>query len=174
MSARLRPGAPLLAALALGACAQGGSPVAGTPAAPPAETIAISVGPCFGFCPVYDSAIAPDGTVRFSGKRHTALIGDRQHGGDAAGYRAIAAQLAPFRPASGTTAPVECGAAVSDTSGYTITWTAPDGTTTVATHRLGCPSGPGQALDTVLATLPARLGIADWAKQTTRPDEPRG
>jgi Domain of unknown function (DUF6438) len=42
------------------------------------EAITFSVGPCFGFCPVYHASITPGGAVSFAGERHTAVIGDRQ------------------------------------------------------------------------------------------------
>lgn len=139
-----------------------------------AETIAISVGPCFGFCPVYSAKVSPDGTVSYAGTRHTALLGERQRAAGVGIYRAIAADLSLYRPADGTTTRVGCDSAISDTSMYEITWTDPSGRQTVATHKRGCQSGAGKALDTVLEALPARLGISTWSKQTTRPGEPRG
>lgn len=169
--------AGLATIVALGACtAQSAPPItAGSkPADAAAETIAISVGPCFGFCPVYDTTIAPDGTVRFEGKRHTVVVGARQRSAGRATYDAIAADLRRFRPQDGTSAQVECTAAITDTSGYTITWTDAAGRTTTATHQRGCRGGPGQALDGILATLPMKLGIEDWARQITRPGESRG
>lgn len=147
---------------------------AGTPEAEGAETITISVGPCFGFCPVYNVGIVPKGTVTFEGKRHTVVVGERQHDAGAAAYRTLAADLAAYRPHTGTTATVECEAAISDTSTYTITWTNPRGDKTVALHRRSCSGGPGKALDAILEDVPSRLGIADWAKQITRPGESRG
>jgi hypothetical protein len=70
---------PLAAMLVLAACATGpglgnGSTVA---ASAPGETITVALGPCFGFCPVYETSIAPDGGVRFDGQRHTAVLGER-------------------------------------------------------------------------------------------------
>jgi hypothetical protein len=69
---------------------------------------------------------------------------------------------------------VECTAAVSDTSPFTVTWTDAAGHKTSATVQSGCPGGPGQALVALLRSAPERLGIADWAKQTTRPGASRG
>jgi len=173
--ARTGLAACLTGALALGGCA-GSEPAVstGAPNALPAETIAISVGPCFGFCPVYDVSFTPAGVVTFDGKRHTEVLGERSRAGGKGAYRALAAALAPYRPADGTTARVECSAAISDTSSFTITWTASSGRQTVATHQRGCRSGPGQELDRVLEDLPSKLGIADWAKQVTRPGASRG
>lgn len=165
----------LLALSGLAACAASAPPVAGIPDAPAAaETIAISVGPCFGFCPVYEVAITPAGAVRFTGERHTAVLGSRERQADADIYRTLARELQPFRPAAGTEAHVPCTANVADTPSYRISWTTPDGRRTVATHQGGCPGGPGQALDAVLERMPARLGITDWTSQVTRPGVSRG
>ena len=171
----MRPSNVLVPVLiSLGACAST-TEVATKPAAGgPLETIAVSVGPCFGFCPVYDVVLTPNGDVRFSGKRHTAELGDRNGHTSAETYRAVAGDLSAFRPADGMTQRVACTAAISDTASYTITWTAADGRRTVATHQAGCPDGPGRMLDGVLATLPQRLGFVAWARQTTRPGSSRG
>lgn len=163
---------PLLASL--NACATTGDRGGDRPSHASVAAITVSVGPCFGFCPVYDVTVSERGDVHFSGKRHTAIVGDRDRTAGAAVYGAFARDLAPFRPADGTTARIECTAAISDTSSYTITWTAADGRKTVATHQRGCIGGPGKALDGVLAKLPVTLGVADWAKQTTRPGLSRG
>lgn len=170
----LAPALALVAALALGACAADSAGVGSTPAPAAGETIAVSVGPCFGFCPVYQVSIAPGGAVAFVGERHTEVIGERKAAAGAATYTAVARDLALFRPADGTTARVECEAAITDTSSTTITWTDAAGRQTVATHQRGCSGGPGKALDDVLGALPERLGIAGWAKQVTRPGVSRG
>ncbi len=91
------------------------------------------LGPCFGFCPVYETSIAPDGGVRFDGQRHTAVLGERTRNAGASVYSGLKRDLAPFRPAAGTQAVVDCIAAVSDTSPYTVTWTDPAGGKTIAT-----------------------------------------
>lgn len=166
---------PLLAAaLTASAC----TPLPGAdsvpPAAPEAETIAISVGPCFGFCPVYNVTIAPEGAVRFQGLRHTVVLGEMRREAGNGSYRALAAELAPYRPVSGTSAAVECDTAISDTSIYTITWSDPTGRQTVATHHRGCRVGKGQRLDAILDGVPAQLGIEGWARQVTRPGATRG
>ncbi|MGF7146763.1 streptogramin lyase [Sphingomonas zeicaulis] len=173
-SRALAPAVALVGALALGGCAAESSGVGPTPAPAAGETIAVSVGPCFGFCPVYQVSIAPDGAVTFTGERHTEVIGERKATAGAATYEAVAHDLAPFRPADGTTARVDCEAAITDTSTYTITWTDASGRQTVATHQSRCSGGPGKALDAVLGRLPEQLGIAGWAKQVTRPGVSRG
>ncbi len=157
--------------LGLNACAP--MPHPGS-AATSGETITVAVGPCFGFCPVYSTSVAPDGTVRFEGQRHTAVLGERARMAGMSTYRRLARDLAPFRPADGTEATIDCSAAVTDTSPYIITWTDPAGRKTSATVQSGCPGGAGQALVQRLRALPGQLGIADWAKQTTRPGASRG
>ncbi|WP_442679900.1 DUF6438 domain-containing protein [Sphingomonas sp. ASY06-1R] len=171
MRAALPSSLALLAAFTLTACATAPRP---GPSAPSGETISVAVGPCFGFCPVYTASVAPDGSVRFDGERHTAVLGARTRTVGTSGYRALARDLAPFRPADGSEATIACIAAVSDTSPYVVTWTNAAGRKTSASVQSGCPGGPGQLLVQRLRALPDRLGIADWAKQTTRPGASRG
>lgn len=174
MSTLLKSALASVAPMALGACAAvspGPAPVAG--AGVPAS-IAISVGPCFGFCPVYDARIGADGMVSFTGTRHTAVIGQRERQAAPETYRAIEADLAPFRPAGIGSAEIPCAVEISDMPTYTITWTDPAGRRAVTTHHGGCREGMGKDLDTVLRGLPQRLGIEEWMKQTTRPGVSRG
>lgn len=167
-------GLALAGLLGLGGCAASSSPGLTTTSAAALESVAVSVGPCFGFCPVYDATISSNGAVTFTGQRHTAELGERRGQSRLGTYDAVMAELARFRPAPGTTTQVECSATVSDTSPYTITWTDANGQQTVAKHQSRCPGGPGQALDAVLKELPQQLGIADWAMQTTRSGASRG
>lgn len=141
---------------------------------PGGETIRLSVGPCFGFCPVYDASVTPDGRIFFDGKRHTAVLGKRSLQGGPALYRELAKELLPYRPTTAAETAIDCSAAVSDTSTFTVTWTDMEGAARSAKVESGCPGGPGAVLVKTLRTMPMRLGVADWAKQTTRPDTPRG
>lgn len=166
--------AALSAVMTLAACATGTPPMASAPNPSSVESVTVSVGPCFGFCPVYDATVASNGLVSFVGRRHTAILGERRRNVGADAYRAVADELAVYRPAAGTEARVECDAAISDTSPYTITWHGSDGQVTVATLQSRCPGGPGARLDAILRGLPSRLGIDGWARQTTRPGESRG
>lgn len=137
-------------------------------------SIRVSVGPCFGFCPVYSVSIGPDSEVTFSGERNTTVLGDRQRRADPKLFAHVAASLEPFRPAEAASGRVACDAAISDTSTYTITWIAADGRRTVATHQSGCTGGPGKELDQILRALPRELGVDDWARQVTRSGTSRG
>lgn len=173
--------AGVLAALAaLGGCASlpatSAAPVS-TPAStstPAAETIGYSVGPCFGFCPVYSVTVTPDGVVTFHGERHSAALGQHVRQTSPATYRVMAEALAAYRPASGTDERTACDAQATDMSDYRISWTAADGATTLLRHNLGCRSDRNERLNAVLRALPEQLGIADWTKATRRDEAPRG
>jgi hypothetical protein len=164
---------PLLTALtlttALSACAL-------VPAEAPteAETISYSVGPCFGFCPVYTISVMPDGHLTFDGERHTATLGKQEKDSNVQAYRTVANALAAYRPATGTTADTVCESRMSDQQHYRIVWTAIDGTETVLQHDRGCRSAKNDQLNKTMETLPDKLGIANWTKQTTRPGVGRG
>ena len=160
----------LAAPLALGACATMTPPMA----TPRAETIAWSVGPCFGFCPVYSVAIAPDGLVTFDGERHTAMLGRHVRRAGPGAYRTAASTLAAYRPATGATAQTTCEQQISDQSVTRIVWTAADGTTTTLEHNKGCRSARNDMLNGVLQALPRQIGIEPWSKQVTRPGVSRG
>jgi hypothetical protein len=164
----------LTSVIALGACAGDRSSVLKSGAPNDREAVTVSVGPCFGFCPVYEVAIRSDGTIAFTGERHTAVLGDRTRHATREIYRSLITDLGRFRPADGETARIACAAAISDTSTYTITWSDAAGVKTTAVLASRCPSGPGHKLDAILGSLPQRLGIAAWTKQTTRPGASRG
>ncbi|MDC7684198.1 DUF6438 domain-containing protein [Asticcacaulis sp. BYS171W] len=138
------------------------------------ETISYSVGPCFGFCPVYSVEVTSSGHLTYSGERHTAELGakTRDAGGDA--YNRVSRALAAYRPAAGTTVHTDCDQRVSDLQTYTITWTAPDGAKTTLIHDKGCRSPKNDVLNKVMEGLPTQLGIEAWTKQTTRPGVSRG
>lgn len=161
------------ALLGLGGCsAQTAHAPVTTPLA--MATIAISVGPCFGFCPVYSVTVASDGTTTFEGERHTALLGRKQRDGGEVAYQRMFEALAPYRPANGAEAQTSCDQRISDQAHYTITWTSPDGIVTKLDHDKGCRSAANEALNAALQALPKQLGIEPWARQMTRPGASRG
>lgn len=163
----------LASLLTLSGCATSPSLETST-AASTGDVITIAVGPCFGFCPVYETVIHPDGAIIYTGEQHTEVLGERRRAVGTDVYTSLAAELAIYRPADGSTIRIECATAITDTSIYTITWQKPDGGKAVATHQSRCSGGPGKTLDALLQTLPERLGIDDWARQVTRPGTPRG
>lgn len=165
------------AMLSLGACAANGTPPATAAAPTPqaaGETIAVSVGPCSGFCPVYQVAVSPAGMVTFTGERHTTELGEKTRQASPADYQALATALATYRPATGTTGETQCDQRISDQSHTRITWTAPDGTVTTLEHDKGCRSAANERLNALLQDLPTRLGIEPWTRQITRPGVSRG
>lgn len=156
----------------LSACATAPKAGPGAPGVP--ETIAVSVGPCFGFCPVYKLGITPNGAVAFDGERHTAVLGQRTREAGRATYDRTATALAPYRPTTGATAETTCETRISDQQHYTVSWTAADGTVTTLNHDRGCRSARNEALNEILQALPSQLGIEPWTRQTTRPGASRG
>lgn len=160
--------------LALCACVDTPPPAAGAAVEPIRETIAWSVGPCFGFCPVYKVEVGVTGTVTFDGERHTAVLGRRVRDGGPDAYRAIGDALATYRPTTGAAVQTTCDQRMSDGSNYVVTWSRPDGTVTTLRHDKGCRSPRNDALNAALQALPQRLGIDAWAAQTTRPGVSRG
>src|SRR3546814_8580532 len=159
---------------ALGGCASV------TPCAVPANgtnvpaSIAISVGPCFGSCPVYEAKIVADGIVSFTGTRHTTVLGTRERRAAPDTYHKLEADLASFRPAAGATTEVPCGAEISALPSSPITWTSLEGQKAFATHRGGCREGAGTDLHPALTGLPHQLDTNTQKKQTTRPGVSRG
>jgi hypothetical protein len=164
----------LAAAIALSACSTTGTAPAGASKMAQQGSISYSVGPCFGFCPVYSAVLSPGGTVSFEGKRHTTVLGVRTREAGPMAYAQVSALLAPFRPTSGTTAKTTCEVEASDGSTYQIIWSMGDGRRTVLDHGLGCRSASNDRLNEALRQIPEKLGIADWSQQISRPGAPRG
>ena len=134
----------------------------------------MSVGPCFGFCPVYTLSVTPAGSVTFDGDRHTAGLGRKMREAGPGAYTETVKALAPYRPQTATSAETACEVRISDQQHYDIRWTAPNGTVTTLKHDRGCRSTRNDDLNAVLERLPAGLGIEQWAKPLTRPGAPRG
>lgn len=176
MNRRLSPVPAAAAALVLSVSACAGRDAVPTAGRAPlaAETISYEVGPCFGLCPVFNAAITSDGEVAFDGVRHTAVLGHKALKLDAGAYRALAAELAPYRPAGGTTEATACETRISDQQHYKIIWTARDGTKTTLDHDRGCRSERNNALNAILQGAPKQLGIDEFARQLTRPGVSRG
>lgn len=145
--------------LGLAACA---TPAASGGSGPGRETISLSVGPCFGFCPVYSVSVAPDGAVRFEGERHTTVKGLKEKTVTPGAYQAVARSLAAWRPAAGTTAQTQCEQRATDLPTYVVTWTDPAGVKTTLNHDGGCMSQSNAELKAALQDIPAKLGVEPW------------
>jgi hypothetical protein len=149
-----------VAGLALAGCARSeGGP---RPIPIEADSITYETGPCFGACPVYSVTVRPDGSGVFTGKRFTAVTGERRFKLTAGQYAAFAARLAPYRPESGerriTPGEKECGQAATDLPGVDITWTRAIGDSQKLYYYFGCGmSGDrtmAEALGGAVETLP--------------------
>lgn len=133
------------AALALSACSHGGAKPAG-PGTPPVaiegDSITYETGPCFGACPVYSVTLRPDGSGVFNGIRNTAVTGERKFQLSPDQYKAFAAQLAPYRPASGevrySQGEPNCKQAVTDMPSVDIRWTRAIGDSQALHFYYGC------------------------------------
>ncbi|EIN02180.1 hypothetical protein WQE_05077 [Paraburkholderia hospita] len=138
------------------------------------ESITVSTGPCFGFCPIYDVTVNADGIVKFHGERHTMLLGDRELRQSPSKYKEAAALLEPFRPADESVSRTKCDDMITDGQTYEITWTSVTGQKKILRHDRGCLSAQNEKLNQTLDQLPALLGVEDLAKQITRPGVSRG
>lgn len=154
-------------AVLLGACAtmgSGGPASGGDVVASAALTrIDYETGPCFGTCPVYSLSIAPDGSGRFSGKRFTAVTGERTFTATPAQFAAFEAALAPHRPASGSRrfshGEPGCTNAPTDMPSVSVKWSATSGDAQTLYYYFGCDGeNPGKsaqlraAVDALLVT----------------------
>lgn len=151
-------------AMLLAGCATHGvvpSPGSAQPAE--ADTIAYETQPCFGACPVYTVTVSPDGQGTFTGKRFTAVSGERDFTVDRATYRHFAAALAPYRPAEGAatyrSGSANCGPAPTDMPSVDVTWTDSIGATASLHFYLGCRAR-NPHLAAALAAAPDLLPIA--------------
>jgi len=156
-----------IAALALAGCAHNG---AGTgPIAIEADSITYETGPCFGACPVYAVTVRPDGSGVFTGKRFTAVTGERAFKLTPGQYAAFAARLAPYRPKSGerriTPGEKECGPAATDLPGVDIIWTRAIGDSQKLIYYFGCRMDGdrtmAEALGGAVETLPLEALIGE-------------
>lgn len=138
------------------------------------ESISVSFGPCYGYCPVYDVRIGSNGSVSFHGERHTAVLGDRTVRKSANTYRKAACLLASFRPSAGTTADTQCDDRATDHPHYRIVWKDANGQEAVLLHDRGCRSSANTRLNTAIDQLPNLLGVSRYAKETQRPGTSRG
>jgi hypothetical protein len=153
-------GAMMLAA----GCATDGAPPASGPRPIEAESISYETQPCFGACPVYAVTVSPDGHGHFTGKRFTALTGERDFTLDRAAYDRFAAAIAPYRPASGAVryemGSDNCGPAPTDMPSADVTWSSRTGSSETLHFYFGCKAR-NPALAAALQSAPEALPIAD-------------
>jgi Domain of unknown function (DUF6438) len=138
------------------------------------ESLTVSTGPCFGYCPIYDLTVNSEGVVKFHGERHTMLLGDRELHLSPAKYKEATTLLEPFRPADTLISQTKCDDTITDGQTYEITWTNAAGQKKILRHNRGCLSAQNEKLNQALDRLPALLGVEDLSKQITRPGVSRG
>ncbi len=150
------------AALALAGCVQPSRP--GGPVAIEGDSITYETGMCFGACPVYSVTVRPDGSGVFTGKRFTAVSGERAFTATRAQYEAFAAALAPYRPESGEVryAPGEsrCTNAATDMPSVDVRWTRAIGDSQHLYYYFGCNLGEKRPIADALGHAPDALPIA--------------
>ena len=144
-----------LAGLTLAACShERAGPAGPKPIPVESDSITYETGPCFGVCPVYSVTVRPDGSGVFTGKRFTAVTGERAFKLSPAQYAAFAGRLQRYRPASGEKryAPgeKECGNAATDLPSVDITWRRAIGDSQHLYYYFGCDMGGNPAMANTL------------------------
>lgn len=151
-----------VAAMALAGCVAPTRP--GAPVPIEGDSITYETGPCFGACPVYTVTVRPDGTGVFTGKRFTAVTGERAFTLTRAQYDAFAAAIAPYRPASGEVryAPGEprCTQAATDMPSVDIRWTRAIGDSQGLYYYFGCNLSGDRSMADAIGSAPDALPIA--------------
>jgi hypothetical protein len=153
-----------VAAVALAGCAHTATGPNTSPKPIPVESDSITyeTGPCFGACPVYSVTVRPDGSGVFTGKRFTAVTGERAFKLTPEQYAAFAARLAPYRPVSGErrVSPGEkgCEQVATDLPSVDITWSRAIGDSQKLYYYFGCnlhgDRSMAEALGGAAETLP--------------------
>jgi len=116
------------------------------------DSITYETGPCFGACPVYSITVRPDGSGVFTGKRFTAVTGERAFKLTAAQYEAFAARLAPYRPASGEVRyeGKNCQQVATDMPSVDVRWTRAIGDSQALMFYFGCDMDKNRAMANAL------------------------
>lgn len=127
------------------------------------ETISYETGPCFGACPVYRVEVSSDGRGVFTGRRFTAVAGERA-------FRVTPRQYAAFRHrlqalhGHGTvdlTGPPLCEAMATDLPSVEVRWSGRF-RAFVLRANYGCPSTRNGWMFPHLRQAPADLPIAGF------------
>lgn len=138
----------------------------------PPETILISYGACFGTCPIFAVTVSAAGQGKFEGQNFTALSGDRAFPVSPEQFAAVAAALAPLRPADDSELKAaadpkhqpQCDIYATDHPNRIILWTGKDGKQQALVWDTGCTAKRYEtvqpAIDKALAVLP----VAPWIK----------
>jgi hypothetical protein len=130
------------------------------PASEPAsrEGITYEAGPCFGSCPVYSFTVRPDGSGSFTGKRFTAVTGERSFTVTPDQYEAFAAALERYRPEGQRQygyGPPQCEKVATDMASVTIDWRG--GKPSRLYFYFGCDMDKNAAMAAALGNAPDLL-----------------
>lgn len=152
-----------VAAIALAGCAKKSGPERPIPIE--GDSITYETGPCFGACPIYSVTIRPDGSGVFTGKRFTAVTGEREFKLTPGQYKAFADRIAPYRPASGEVRYVQgeknCEQVATDLPSVDITWTRAIGDSQKLYYYFGCDMEKNQAMSEALGDAPDELPLEE-------------
>ena len=152
-----------IAAMALAGCAKTDGP--GRPIPIEGDSITYETGPCFGACPIYSVTVRPDGTGVFTGKRFTAVTGEREFKLTPGQYKAFADRIAPYRPASGEVryshGEPNCQQAATDLPSVDITWTRAIGDSQKLYYYFGCDMEKNQKMSEALGDAPDELPLEE-------------
>ncbi len=134
------------------------------------DSIRITAGPCFGFCPSYSVLVTPDGSGLLEPRRNTAVPGPTRFTVTVATYRKLRASLAAFRPATGQEKRIDhqenCTRFATDMPGYEIEWTRKGADKTELRFQSGCGDARYAKLKAALRAMPKLLDIEPMLKAT--------
>lgn len=157
-----------LAAVALAGCARtggGGNAMPGKPIPIEGDSITYQTGPCFGACPVFSVTIRPDGSGVFTGKRFTAVEGERAFKATPAQYAAFAKALAPYRPQSGEVrishGDPRCKQVATDLPSVEVVWMRAIGDSQKLYFYFGCDMEKNAPMADALGNAPDALPIEE-------------
>lgn len=125
------------------------------------DSISLTVGPCYGPCPIYDLVISSDGTVRFREGNYQGPRRLKTRNVGVEGYQAVAEALAPYRLPNRLP---QCMVSSTDSQEYTIVWTSPSGGSETLPHYGGDTCPESEKLTLVIQTIPALAGVSDWLR----------
>lgn len=168
----MRAAVALLGAVMLAGC--GGNPAAPAPTPQatlsPARTILISYGACYGKCPIFTVTVSALGQGNFEGQNFTAVSGNRAFPVSRAQFDAVAAALAPLRPADDSQLTAysnpnhhpSCKNYVTDHPTRIVTWTGLDGKQQALVWDSGCKDNRYQPVQPVIDKALAALPVGPW------------
>ena len=123
--------------------------------------ISYETGPCFGACPDYRLSVRADGQGTFEGRRDTAVTGTRSFTVTTAQFQALAAHLAPLRPASGSVrySGEACAMMATDLPSAEVVWEPRSGPAQSLYFYYGCDMEKNEAIAERMRRVPDLLPV---------------